>query len=122
MSVSLQYIYGINSQIRKNGHFLDSENIAYMAGQNLVVYNRVSNKQCYPIEGSSDIIETITSMTINESKKMIAIGTRSENPKIYLFDCKSGRRKKILSHLDSSLVKVNFPPNIRIHVIFYFNV
>jgi cilia- and flagella-associated protein 57 len=62
-SLSFRHIFGINGAVPDNICFADDDTIVYIAGHNVVLYNRVEKKQrfIYGAEASDGISSFVAS-------------------------------------------------------------
>ena len=66
-SLSYKHIFGVNGSVADNISFADDDTIAYIAGHNVVLYNKIEKKQKF-IYGS-EASDGITSFTASPGKR-----------------------------------------------------
>ena len=66
-SLTFKYVFGINGNVTNNISYVDDDDIAYIAGHSMVIYNKQDQKQRF-IYGA-ETSEGITSFVISPGKR-----------------------------------------------------
>ena len=66
-SLTFKYIFGINGCVTDNVGYIDDDNIAYIAGHSMIIYNKLDQKQRF-IYGA-EMSDGITSFAISPGKR-----------------------------------------------------
>jgi WD40 repeat protein len=94
-TLSHRVIFGINGNVTDNISFIEDDTIVYVAGQNVVIYNKTERKQRF-IYGSEKS-EGVTAFTAGSGKRFIAVAEKGEKiPQISVFDMRTFRKRKTL--------------------------
>ena len=102
VQLSHKYIFGSSTTVAQNGAFLDDQHVAFAAG-NVVVLNNILDRKQRVINSFVDpSLEGCSCLCLDPSRKLLAVGLRSEKPEIHVFDVKSLRKKKQLIHAEAT--------------------
>ena len=98
--LTLKSVYGVNTKVRNNIHYVDEQNLAYPAGRTIVLYN-TSGGQTF-IKGSKESTG-ITAMAVSPNRKSIAVAERTiAAPTITIYETANKKRKKVISGTDAN--------------------
>eukprot|EP01041_Mallomonas_annulata_P003461 gene3461-6887_t len=99
-SLVFKHIFGINGAVTDNVSYVDDDQIAYIAGHSMVLYNRIEKKQRF-IYGA-EMSEGITAFAISPAKRFAAVAERGERAQVYVYDLRTFRKRKTLVNSDTS--------------------
>jgi hypothetical protein len=68
-SLAFRRIYGVNSTVTENLAWADETSVCYVAGHNLVLYNRKDKRQSFINFPSSEISDSITALASARGKR-----------------------------------------------------
>jgi cilia- and flagella-associated protein 57 len=101
-----RHVFGLKASVGGNIHYVDESTVAYPAGANIVLYNSESSTQKFI--HMSEKATGITSFTVSNNKKWMAIAETGKKPQIVIYELATMRKRKILSSPDpDTLVKLN---------------
>jgi WD40 repeat protein len=110
-----RYVFGYNVGVANNGVFIDNTTIGYAAGNVIVFNNLTNNKQRFINSFVDPSLEGCSCLSLDPSRKYLAVGLRAEKPEIHIFDTKTLRKKKSLVHAEAtakcSIVAMQFTHN-----------
>lgn len=88
-------MFGFNTQVRNNIHWVDEQTLAFVAGMNLVLYNvETKTEKFYCI---SEMDEVTAALSISSNKKHLAIAQISHNKlSISVYDVLTWRLRKAI--------------------------
>lgn len=99
-SLSFRHIFGLNGAVSDNVCFADDDTVVYIAGHNVVLYNKIEKRQRF-IYGS-ETSEGITSFAASPGKRFLAVAERGDKTaQVNVYDLRSFRKRKTLSSPDS---------------------
>ena len=73
ISLTFRRIFGINGNITDNVSYADEDNIVYVAGHNIVMYNKKDKRQKIINFNNSEISDTITAFASGTGKRYFFI-------------------------------------------------
>jgi hypothetical protein len=85
-------VFGMNSSISNNIHFIDKDKIAYPAGYHIVEYNTKSKEQNYFV--GQEGYRSFTAIAISQQRRFIAVSAKGDKPAIFIYDTMNHKRKK----------------------------
>jgi WD40 repeat protein/chromosome segregation ATPase len=94
-AISYRQIYGINANVPDNIAFTDEDTCAYIAGHNIVQYNRTDKRQRFL--QLNEVVDTVTAFHSGCGKRIAAVAERGEKPLVHIYDLRTYRRKKTIS-------------------------
>jgi len=94
-TLSLRHVFGLKSDVTSNVHYVDETQLLYPAGHNTVLYSTDQKTQkIFP--GTPDA-EAIACLALSPNKRYVAVGEKSERALCTIFDCQTGKRRKVLN-------------------------
>ena len=91
-------MFGVNSNVRDNVHYVDDTLVMYPAGRLLVFYGTDTKTQRF-IQGTEGT-EGITALALSPSRKYVAVAEKSDKGLITVFDLATFKRRKVLAASD----------------------
>jgi hypothetical protein len=95
-----RHVFGCRGDLRDGLHQVDEQNLLYVAGHNLVLYNIELRTQRF-IGGSQDV-DNMCAVAVAPSKKHVAVAERAEKGTVTVFDLQTLKRRKVLTSYDGS--------------------